>query len=163
MKDSELNCGKDSLHLFCSQFLFTLTFLLLLFSRLLYNCKAGMKYFNYSVNIIVYYFCVWHVMMRSSEHNNTILFLELMGFSYHQILDVCNVALAWPTKEAHSSVVGWGTTLQAWRSWVWFPMTLFDFSNLSNPSSCTMALGSTQPLTEMSSRKNSGGLRAVGM
>jgi hypothetical protein len=27
-----------------------------------------------------------------------------------------------------------------------------DFFNLSNPSSCTMALGSTQPLTEMSTR-----------
>jgi hypothetical protein len=27
-----------------------------------------------------------------------------------------------------------------------------DFFNLPNPSSCTMALGSTQPLTEMSTR-----------
>jgi hypothetical protein len=32
-----------------------------------------------------------------------------------------------------------------------------DFFNLSNPSSHTMVLGSTQPLTEMSTRKLPGG------
>jgi hypothetical protein len=32
-----------------------------------------------------------------------------------------------------------------------------DFFNLPNPSSCTMALGSTQPPTEMSTRNLSGG------
>jgi hypothetical protein len=32
-----------------------------------------------------------------------------------------------------------------------------DFFNLPNPSSCTMALGSTQPLTEMSTRNIPGG------
>jgi hypothetical protein len=32
-----------------------------------------------------------------------------------------------------------------------------DFFNLPNPSSRTMALGSTQPLTEMSSRNIPGG------
>jgi hypothetical protein len=32
-----------------------------------------------------------------------------------------------------------------------------DFFNLPNPSSRTMALGSTQPLTEMSTRNLSGG------
>jgi hypothetical protein len=32
-----------------------------------------------------------------------------------------------------------------------------DFFNLSNPSSCTMALGSTQPLTEMSTTNFPGG------
>jgi hypothetical protein len=36
-------------------------------------------------------------------------------------------------------------------------MTLLDFFNLSNPSNRTMALGSTQPLTEMSARNLSGG------
>jgi hypothetical protein len=44
------------------------------------------------------------------------------------------------------------------RSRVRFPMRSLDFfSYLSNPSSSTMALGSTQPLTEMSIRKHSGG------
>jgi hypothetical protein len=32
-----------------------------------------------------------------------------------------------------------------------------DFSNLPNPSSHTIALGSTQPLTEMSTRNLPGG------
>jgi hypothetical protein len=36
------------------------------------------------------------------------------------------------------------------------------FSNLPNPSSRNMALGLTRPLTEMSSRKISGGYRAAG-
>jgi hypothetical protein len=42
--------------------------------------------------------------------------------------------------------------LQAGRSRVQVPMRSLDFFNLPNTSSCTMALGSTQPLTEMSTR-----------
>jgi hypothetical protein len=44
--------------------------------------------------------------------------------------------------------------LQAGRSWDRVPMRwIFFFSNLPNPSGRTMAaLGSTQPLTEMSTR-----------
>jgi hypothetical protein len=49
---------------------------------------------------------------------------------------------------ARGSVVGWGTTLQAGRS----PDEM-DFFNSPNPSSRTMALGLTQTLTEMSTRK----------
>jgi hypothetical protein len=41
--------------------------------------------------------------------------------------------------------------LQVGRSRVRFPMSL-EFFNSPNPSSRTMALGSTQPLTEMSTR-----------
>jgi hypothetical protein len=41
--------------------------------------------------------------------------------------------------------------LQAGRSRDRVPMR-WIFSNLPNPSSCTMALGSTEPLTEMSTR-----------
>jgi hypothetical protein len=52
---------------------------------------------------------------------------------------------------------GWGTMLQAGRSLVQFAMRLLDFFNLPNPSSRTMALGSTQPLTEMSTRNLPGG------
>jgi hypothetical protein len=46
--------------------------------------------------------------------------------------------------------------LQAGRSPVRVPDEV-DFFNLFNPSSCTMALGSTHPLTEMSTRKFPGG------
>jgi hypothetical protein len=46
--------------------------------------------------------------------------------------------------------------LQAGRSPVRVPDEV-DFFNLPNPSSPTMALGSTQPLTQMSTRKFPGG------
>jgi hypothetical protein len=42
--------------------------------------------------------------------------------------------------------------LQAGRSRVHVPMRSLDFFNWPNPSSPTMALGSTQPLTETSTR-----------
>jgi hypothetical protein len=58
---------------------------------------------------------------------------------------------------ARGSVVGWGIMLQAGRSRVWFLMMLLDFFNWPNPSNRTMALGSTQPVTEMSARNLSGG------
>jgi hypothetical protein len=47
--------------------------------------------------------------------------------------------------------------LQAGRSRVRFPMRSMNFSNLRNPSSRTMVLGSTQPLKEMSTRNVLGG------
>jgi hypothetical protein len=40
--------------------------------------------------------------------------------------------------------------------------TDFSHTRLPNPSSRTMALGSTQPLTEMSTRTLPGGKRAAG-
>jgi hypothetical protein len=46
--------------------------------------------------------------------------------------------------------------LQAGRAPVRIPNEV-DFLNLPNPSSRTMALGSTQPLTEMSTRNLPGG------
>jgi hypothetical protein len=49
-----------------------------------------------------------------------------------------------------------GAVLQAGRSRVRVPMR-WIFSNLPNPSSRTMALGSTQPLTEMSTSDLPGG------
>jgi hypothetical protein len=58
---------------------------------------------------------------------------------------------------ARGSVVGWGTVLQAGRSRVRFSMTSLDFYNWPNPSSRPMAVGSTQPLTEMSTRNLPGG------
>jgi hypothetical protein len=47
--------------------------------------------------------------------------------------------------------------LQAGRSPIQFPMRSLDFFNLRNPLSRIMALGSTQPLTEMSTGNLSGG------
>jgi hypothetical protein len=47
--------------------------------------------------------------------------------------------------------------LQAGRLRVLFPMRSLVFFNLSNLSSRTMVLGSTQPVTEMSTRNHPGG------
>jgi hypothetical protein len=51
------------------------------------------------------------------------------------------------------SVVGWGTMLQARR----IPDEVIGFFTWPNPSSRSMALGSTQPLIEMSTRNLPGG------
>jgi hypothetical protein len=51
--------------------------------------------------------------------------------------------------------------LQAGRSRFRFPKRSLNFFNLLNPSSRNMALGSTQPLTEMSTRNVPGGKRAA--
>jgi hypothetical protein len=58
---------------------------------------------------------------------------------------------------ARGSVVGWGTTLQAGRSRGRVPMRSLNFFNLPNPCSRNMVLGSTQPITEMSTRNLPGG------
>jgi hypothetical protein len=52
---------------------------------------------------------------------------------------------------ARGSVDGWGSMLQAARWSVRVPDEV-NFFNLPNPFSRIMALGSTQPLTEMSTR-----------
>jgi hypothetical protein len=53
-----------------------------------------------------------------------------------------------------------GTMLQARRSRVRVPMRSLDFFNLPNASSRTMALESTQPLIEMSTRNLPGGVKS---
>jgi hypothetical protein len=52
---------------------------------------------------------------------------------------------------------GWGTAIQTGRSRVRFPMLSLEFFHKHNPSGRTMALGSTQPLTEISTRNISWG------
>jgi hypothetical protein len=54
---------------------------------------------------------------------------------------------------ARGSVVGWGTMLQTGRS----PVQVKDKVDFFNPSNRTMVLGSTQPLTKMSTRNLPGG------
>jgi hypothetical protein len=52
----------------------------------------------------------------------------------------------------HEAVVGWGTMLQARKVTGYIPDEVIQFFNWPNPSSRTMALGSTQPLIETSTR-----------
>jgi hypothetical protein len=54
-------------------------------------------------------------------------------------------------------VIGRGIMLQAGRWRVRFPMRSLNVFNLPNPPSHNMALGSTQPLTEMSTSNIPGG------
>jgi hypothetical protein len=69
-----------------------------------------------------------------------------------------NIILYLKTLWVRGSVVVWGTMLQAGRSRARFPMRALDsFLNWPNPSSRTMALGSTKPLTVMSTRIIPGG------
>jgi len=58
---------------------------------------------------------------------------------------------------AHGGAVRWGTTLQIGMSRVWFPMVSSEFFHFYNPSGRTMALGLTQPPTEMITRNISWG------
>jgi hypothetical protein len=67
------------------------------------------------------------------------------------------------TEGTHSSSVVWGTMLQAGRSRVRFQMRSLDLLHWPNPSSRTMTLGSTQPLTEMSTRNLPGVKRGWGV
>jgi hypothetical protein len=62
-----------------------------------------------------------------------------------------------------SGVVGWDTMLQAGRSRDLFPKRSLDLFNLPNPSSRTMALGSTQPPSETNSRNIHGVKRGRGL
>jgi hypothetical protein len=57
------------------------------------------------------------------------------------------------------SVVRWCTMIQFGRSWVRFPIKSLDFFICSNTSSCTIALGLTQPIAETSARNLPGGKR----
>jgi hypothetical protein len=58
---------------------------------------------------------------------------------------------------ASGSAVGWGTALQAGMSRARFPMLSLKFFYWHNSSGRTMALGLTQPLTEMGTRNISWG------
>jgi hypothetical protein len=66
------------------------------------------------------------------------------------------------SRRRRGGAVGWGTALQTGRSRLQFPMVPLDFFYWHNPVGRTMALGSTQPLTEMSARSISCGVKAAG-
>jgi hypothetical protein len=58
--------------------------------------------------------------------------------------------------------VRWGTALQAGRSRVQFPMVSYVIFHWHKPFGRNMAMGLTQPLTEMSTRNISWGVKAAG-
>ena len=58
-------------------------------------------------------------------------------------------------------IVGWRTVLQAGRLWVWLWLRIEIF-HWRNPSSHTLALGSTHGLTEVSTNNISWGVKSAG-
>jgi hypothetical protein len=72
----------------------------------------------------------------------------------HIIYASCIMSYLWRLGSVRMEfIVCWSTMLQAGSTLVWFPLSSFNFFNLRNPSSCIMAMGLTQFLTEMSTRK----------
>jgi hypothetical protein len=99
------------------------------------------------------YKCQCHsVRLRSIWRNFVIFRTNCMAVS---IAHCCYVS-----KGARGGAVGWGTALQAGRSRVRFPIEPLKF--IDNPSGRTMGPGLTQPLTEMSTRNISWGVKAAG-
>jgi hypothetical protein len=80
------------------------------------------------------------------------------GYNSSQIT-ICHIVICFDwilSTSDHTSLLHYSVVLQAGRSPVRVPVEV-DFFNLPNPSSGTVALGSTQPLTKMSTRNIPGG------
>jgi hypothetical protein len=86
---------------------------------------------------------------------------NLFGSETNQTFPVSYVSAVYVW--ARGGVVGWGTMLQARRSWVRYPMRSlqFFFSNYLILPAASMAIGSTQPLTEMCTKNLAENKRAT--
>jgi hypothetical protein len=105
-----------------------------------------------------YFLCYVYVLVYLQRSYTFLLHVKTNHFCY-LYSRVCGYSVLikyLDTKGACGSIVGWGTMLQARRSPVQVPNEV-DFFNLPNPSSRTMALVSTEPLTELSTRNLPGG------
>ena len=83
-----------------------------------------------------------------------ILYQHFSFLGHHVVLFLIWLVLF--TVGESRSAVGWGTALQVGRSRVRLPMVSLEFF-IDNPSGRTMALGSTQPPTEMNTSDASWG------
>jgi hypothetical protein len=73
---------------------------------------------------------------------------------HHKLLDLIYTTLTKPVPLVpRGSVDGLGAMLQTGKPRIRVLIRSLNFFSLSNPSKRTMALGLTQPLTEMSTRK----------
>jgi hypothetical protein len=86
-----------------------------------------------------------HLLWSSHEHRPYL--------SRHWFLDTCWLGLFAPLSEYYTPL----TSVTLWRKVAASNPDEVDFFNWPNPSSRTMALVSTQPLTEMSTRNLPGG------
>ena len=85
------------------------------------------------------------IKCRIFENNITAFFVVLLLIARQQYKTALVVVVGGGVR---GSAVGWGTAQQAGRSRVRFPLVFWIFY-LHNPSSRTMALGSTQHIQEM--------------
>jgi hypothetical protein len=97
-----------------------------------------------------------HLLWRGGRLAYEVTFLSvylskhLSPFQWHIQKPLVSRCMCITPYRGTQQLTGLGTMLQAGRSRVRFPMRSLDFFNLPNPSSHTMALRSTQHLTEMS-------------
>jgi hypothetical protein len=144
-------CGIFIKHL--SSFLFSL-FMKSTVSFIVPHVRPMFKTFSVSCTIVVN---IW----IKSRHSATGCYNTTYNSTSGQEIDIIiNLNKIYTQHGAHGSVVGWGTTVQAGWSPVRIPDEA-DFFNLPNPSSSIMALGSTQPLTEGSTRYLPGGKKQL--
>jgi len=111
-----------------------------------------------------YYYCYYSLLRLCTVV--TVIYLKqtmFLGYILLKLLKICAqciVTLSWMFytstlvlseggRGARSIADDWGTALQAERSWVRFPIGIFHWHTLSGR---TMALESTHPLTEMSTK-----------
>jgi hypothetical protein len=98
-------------------------------------------------------FCI-HYCSKLLLHSMSLWYSAVLT-SYLNMLLSCRDKVLFEissSQAARSSVVGWGIMLQARRLRVRIPDEVIRFFNLPNPFSRTMTLGSTQTLTEISTR-----------
>ena len=89
----------------------------------------------------------------TSKLHLELLYQALVGSPY--LMKITNMVVLY-IGGARGGAIGWRNALQVGRSRVRFPMVSLEFF-IDNPSCRTMTLGSTQPLTEMSTRNISWG------
>ena len=124
--------------------------------------------------------CQWTSTQLKCSLQPTALILDLIKVTFHlaclecwikvwyrqySLLHMASRTCSWSLASYRWNIgvcggaVGWGTALQARRSWVRFLMVSLEFFIDINPSGRTVALGYSQPLTEMSTRSISWGWR----
>jgi hypothetical protein len=95
---------------------------------------------------------LWKEMSKCCENVNILVFHNNGdgGVKIRILITTRNWNFITSWGGARGSVVGWGTMLQGWKSSFWFPMRSLDFSIDLNLPAALWYLGSTQPLTEIS-------------
>jgi hypothetical protein len=107
-------------------------------------------------DIVIFYFCLQrsvNAFFEATEEGGASVLTD--GDEQELVVNAKWVNKCYHTEYmvAHGNIDGWGAMLQARRSWVWVPMWSWNFVNWLNPSGCSMALGFTQPLKEMTTRR----------